>query len=551
MGKIMVDEEENAIIFEKERWFEEELDISKSLGFTFERGVLYANLMKTSRSSLFNFMQYCFPSFVKSDVFEEERKIIYSSLKERYKKNLYPYFKLINQLPFNTKLYRHQVNAICEMLASRHSLLAFEQGLGKSITTIAVTEILRKQNDDFQTLIVCPAICKWNWHNELTKWGVDKSEITVYDSKEKNTIMATNEHYLIINYDMLKRFLGELQIRSIDHIVLDEAHYIKNCKSQRHKNIAKIVQACKAKISFLTGTPIWNKPDDLFAYLKLSNHPLGANYRQYIDRYTTNYMNQWGGVQIVKGKNLFELSVKISNFMIRKLKADCTDLPDKVYTKYYFDFLDYTEEYSSKINKIVDEGNEGIDGSIHTLNIIATKSKIKNIIELTENIIYNNKKAVVFTSYNEPRQLLEEHFGDSAVSVYGGMASDKRQAHIDKFTNDESCKVFIGNMQAAGIGINLHVSSDVVFCNFPLTVSELQQAIDRLHRIGQKEKVNIYYTICKGSVDESIYDMIIRKSEDISKAIDKGKETIKFENIYDQLIKDAIKKWKRNYITEQ
>jgi len=546
MGRITVDKEENAIIFSKDRWFPEELDISESLGFTFENGVLYASLLKTSRVSLFAFLQYCFPSFVKSSAFQEERKLIYSSLKESYSQKLSPYYGKINKLPFCTKLYRHQVDAICPMISNKHNLLAFEQGLGKSITTIAVTEILRNENKGFLTLVVCPAICKWNWYNELIKWGVDKNEISVYDSKEKNTIRSSNEYYLIINYDMLKKFLGELQLRNFNHIILDEAHNIKNCKSKRHKYIAKIVKSCKAKISFLTGTPIWNKPDDLFAYLKLSKQPLGANYRKYIDRYTQSYINQWGGVQVMKGKNLFELSVKISNFMIRKIKSDCTDLPDKVYTKYYFDFLDYTEEYSEKINKIVEEESEGFDGSIHTLNIIATKSKIKNIIELIENIVYNDKKVVVFTSYNEPREMLQNHFKEHAVSVYGGMSSDKRQENIDKFMKDDSCKIFIGNMQAAGVGINLQVASDVLFCNFPLTVSELQQAIDRLHRIGQKNTVNVYYTICRSSVDESIYDMILKKSEDISKAIDNGKETIEFENAYDKLVKDAIVKWKKS-----
>ena len=162
---------------------------------------------------------------------------------------------------------------------------------------------------------------------------------------------------------------------------------------------------------------------------------------------------------------------------------------------------------------------------------------------MEESIIDDRKKVVIFTSYNEPREMLEKYFEGRYVSIHGGVPSDERQRRIDRFHNDINCKVFIGNMIAAGTGINLHNASDVIFVNFPFTVSELMQCIDRCHRIGQKNTVNVYYTICKGSVDEAIYEMVIRKAEDIKQVIDEGKETIGLKNIYSKIISRAISKW--------
>ena len=154
------------------------------------------------------------------------------------------------------------------------------------------------------------------------------------------------------------------------------------------------------------------------------------------------------------------------------------------------------------------------------------------------------EKIVLFTSYSEPRQMLEDHFEDRAVCIHGGVPTGDRQALIDRFTNDDSCKVFIGNMQAAGTGINLQVAHNVLFCNFPLTFSELGQCIDRSHRIGLTDNLNVYYTICNGSIDESIYEMIVKKAHDIKAVLDGGKETVELENVTNQLlITNAIGRW--------
>ena len=533
------------ILFNKPRWFQEETQVASCLGFKMNGQGYTANMKRTSKVAVFAFMRYAYNNLVKSPQMASERVRVYKELADGYEIAYQKANEAVAALPFSDKLYQHQKEGIAQMLLIKHTLLAFQPGLGKTVTSIAVSEILKNHYDNYRTLIICPASCKYNWMNELVMWGVDESTVSFYDSKKKNMVISDNEQYAIINYDMLKKYSRILATKGYNHLILDEATAIKNVKSKRYQYTERIAYAGTPKLSLLSGTPIWNRVDDLFAYLKLTRHPLGSNYYSFINRYTESFRNAWGGTTIVKGQNLFELSVKISNFMIRRRKEECLDLPEKIYTKYYFEFDQYSKEYGAYIKKLQkNPGEQARPTSIHTLNILASKSKMKNIIELAESILDTGEKLVIFTSYNEPREMLEDHFDGRFVSIHGGISDSKeRQRRRDQFVNDPECTVFIGNTQAAGMAINLQVAHNVLFCNFTLTASELEQCIDRIDRIGQENNMNIYYTICNGSIDESLYEMVVLKSRDSSTVLDGGKNTIELENANSQLISSAIERW--------
>lgn len=535
----------NIITFNKPRWFQEEAQIASCLGFKMVNNSFVANMKRTSKAAVFMFMKYAYGNLIKSPQMEAERSRTYKELGEGYDIAYAKANAAVESLPYSDKLYQHQKEGIAQMLLIEHTLLAFQPGLGKTVTAISVSEILKNYYDNYRTLIICPASCKYNWMNELIMWGVDESTVSFYDSKKKNTVISDNEQYAIINYDMLKKYSRQLATKGYRHLILDEATAIKNVRSKRYQYTERIAFAGTPKISMLSGTPIWNRVEDLFAYLRLTRHPLGNNYKSFINRYTENFRNAWGGTTIVKGQNLIELSTKISNLMLRRRKKECLDLPDKIYTKYYFEFDQYSKEYGEYIKKLKkNPGEQSKPTSIHTLNILASKSKMKNIIELAESILETGDKLVIFTSYNEPREMLEEHFDGRFVSIHGGVTDSKeRQRRRDQFTNDPNCTVFIGNTQAAGMAINLQVAHHVLFCNFTLTASELEQCIDRIDRIGQQNDMNIYYTICNGSIDESIYETVVLKSHDSSTVLDGGKNTIELEDTNSQLISDAVGRW--------
>lgn len=539
MNKIEVIDD-NKLLFEKDTWYNEEVEIAKSMYLQKKNGSFIADLSETSKEAVFQFMKFCFGNFIQTDKYKVLRNLLYGNLKDSYDEMFNSFDKTLKKLPYYDKLYQHQKEAIFVMCNRRHNLLSFEQGLGKTITSASLSILTEVQ----KSLIVCPAICKWNWYHELRKWGVADEDITIIDSRK--TKNSKNEKFIIINYDILEKFSDKLLSRDIGHLICDECHYIKNPKTKRFKSLKKIVVNKRPKISLLTGTPIKNRIVDLFAYLKLVSHPLGANYQNFVDRYTLYYETKWGK-NIIKGKNLRELSTMISNFMIRKTKDECLDLPKKIITRYYFELDDYLDEYEACLKDIVKRKNSSIvdiESSIHLLNIITAKSKIKSISKLIKDLIYEDKKVVVFSSYREPLKMLQEEFKDSCVLIDGSVPAHKRQDLIDKFKTEDDTKIFFGNMIAAGVGINLENASDVIFINFPFTVSELSQATDRLHRIGQENQVNVYYTICTATVDESIYNIIANKADDINKVLNEDDKE-DFRDVPEELFKKLLEEYEQ------
>ncbi len=532
--------DDNKVIFKKATWYNEEIDVANSLYIREKDGAYIADLTETSKEALFHFMQFCFGNFVREDKWKRARELLYSRLKDAYDGMYQSFDKALRTLPYYDELYEHQKEGVFTMCNRRHNLLSFEQGLGKSVTSISLTLLL----DFKKTLIVCPAICKWNWYHELMKWGVADDEITIVDAKQSKN--STNEKFIIINYDILDKFNNELMSRDIQHLICDEVHYIKNVQTKRYKAIKRIVVNKKPKISLLTGTPIKNRPVDLFAYMKLVSHPMGSNYNKFVERYTFYHDTQWGR-NIIKGKNLRELSTKLSNFIIRKTKEECLDLPKKVVTKYHFELDDYVSEYNTCLKEIVkknDTSKIAVERSIHLLNIITAKSKIKSIIKLVNDLIYEDKKVVIFSSYKEPLRMLKEEFENNSVLIDGSVPTHKRHDLIEKFKTDDDIKIFLGNMVAAGVGINLENANDVIFVNFPFTVAELSQAVDRTHRIGQQNMVNVYYTICKGTVDEVIYRIIANKAEDINEVLNEADKE-DFNNVPTELFKELLSEYER------
>jgi len=393
-----------------------------------------------------------------------------------------------------------------------------------------------------RTVIICPAAVKFNWFRDLTKkFGFNELLFTILDAARRRTIIALNERFVIINYDIVTKFESHLTSMKVDHFILDEAHNLKGINTNRVKNVLRVLSQFKdAKVTFLSGTPIKNRVDDVFSYLKLSGHELGSNHKKFLSEFTIS-ANGRGGERVTGGRNLKDLNLKLSNFMIRKTKEDCLDLPDKVFLSYRFELEDYREEYD-KIIKALSEMKEisSLTGNLHSLNIITSKAKIPGIIEIAEQIIAEGRKVVIFGSYKEPLAVLEKHFGHRCVKIDGSVDSYNRDVLVQRFIEDEECTVFLGNMIAAGVGINLVNSSDVLFMNFPFTPSELYQSIDRVHRIGQDKSVNVHLTFCDASIDDYIYEIIIDKEKDINAVIDQGKETMAKENFTEILMRKLL-----------
>ena len=152
------------------------------------------------------------------------------------------------------------------------------------------------------------------------------------------------------------------------------------------------------------------------------------------------------------------------------------------------------------------------------------------------------KKVVIFSTYHDTMDALQAYYGSACVRVDGRVDSKHKDKLIHHFIDSDKCRVFIGQNTAAGIGINLVVSSDAVFMDFTLTPDNMEQPIKRLNRPGATKPTNIYYTISEGSVDEKIFYLLKDKLDDINSILDKGsKGIVDYDDLEDRLIKELIR----------
>ena len=519
--------------FYKPVWNDNETELAACLSITLKDGYHTADIRVTNNKSLFVFLRTCFPSILLSDSSKVFRKELFSRLKKMYK-DLHDEFLDVH---YKSLGYR-KVN-----------LLAFEQGLGKTLTSASMSKILKVN----RTIIVCPTLVKWNWLDDMTKdWGYDSLLWTILDRTKSKCLHAfLTERFVVVNYEMVEKHFEYLTRSNVGHIIIDEAHLVKNVNALRTKNVIKLINHFpETRVTLLTGTPFTNRITDMFAYLKIAKHPLGKSITKFREKYAV----MGGRNKIIGAKDVPDLRDKISNFMIRRKADECLDLPDLIIKNFYFDVGELSGEYSEKMEELAQlkdeydklEGREkaqkGVEmrGNIHSLNRLASESKVEPIIKLIDSLHEQGKKVIVFSGYTAPLDMLEEHYGTESIKINGSVGAHKRQALINRYKTDPNCRVFLGNFKAAGVGINLVNANHVIFMNFPFTPDDLEQPYKRAHRIGQTEKVHVYYTLGRGTIDERVYEIIKDKSADINSLIDNNKNVVNYGSIEGQLFKSLI-----------
>jgi SNF2 family DNA or RNA helicase len=293
----------------------------------------------------------------------------------------------------------------------------------------------------------------------------------------------------------------------------------------------------------LSGTPVTNRANDMFAYFRMIKHPLGESYSAFMNMYTNTKMGRVTG-----SKNMTLLHKRMSNFMIRKTEKECLDLPGISYTRMFFEIGDYKNEYEQAIKDAIanKKGKKlNVDGSIHSINNIMAQAKVPGLIKQIDEMIETSGKVVVFFTYSKPIAMMAEYYGDKCVVVDGSIDGEEKIARAEKFQNDPSINVFIGNMKAAGHTIDLTSAKVCVIGNFPLSPADILQAIRRLYRIGQKDAVKVYFALCIGdrnetTVDIRLADLIEDKIEDINMIVDGGQDVIDITNVTDVLASEFL-----------
>ena len=425
------------------------------------------------------------------------------------------------------RAFKHQEEGIEFLLKNKKCILGDDMGLGKTYQSIvAALEI-----DAERILVVCPSSLKINWMREIENFCED---VSIIKGKHWDP-----DRFTIINYDILKNFhtieekgkkYEDWELRreivefNPDLIILDEAHYVKNHKSIRGKILKDISKKFKTeRVWLLTGTPIANRPMDYFNLLSIIDSPVTNNWVHYAKTYCEGMRFKKGGkfIWVTNGaSNLEELSSKTKRTILRRKKEHVLDLPEKLITPVYLE-LENVDGYKNVWNEYMEQrkldgkkGNPAKDlVEMTLLRTFIAMETVPYTIEKTEEALESNKKTIIFCNFNDEMDSFINHFGDKCVCVRGGMSDAKKQHAVDRFQEDDSCMVFVGQIKAAGVGLTLTKAEIVIMNSLDWVPGTHEQAEDRAYRIGQKETVNIYYMLIDDTIDTLVWNILNEKKK--------------------------------------
>ena len=415
----------------------------------------------------------------------------------------------------------HQKIAIEKLTGSKRFILADDMGLGKTTSTI----IAALETGSKKVLIVCPASLKINWQREIENY----SDRPVFIAEGKK--FSTEHDFVIVNYDILKNFHDSdpkkkdesLLLQSgFDLVILDEAHMISNVQAQR----TKIINSFTKKVSrvwLLTGTPMTSRPMNYYNLLNLIESPVAQNWKAYAIRYCQGFQFTAGKRKVwnvMGASNLEELRDRTSKQILRRLKEDVLDLPDKIITPVYLrlkskEYEDLMGEYFDWYDKNPNESSSLTVQFTKLMKVrkVIANEKTKQTIEFVENILEQGKKVIIFTNFTDTLQTIYQHFVKQAVYLDGSCSNSVRQQAVDSFQNDDKTRVFVGNLKAAGVGLTLTAAEVVIMNDLSFVPAEHAQAEDRAYRYGQKSNVLVYYPLFENTIEGAIYDILNRKKQ--------------------------------------
>jgi SWI/SNF-related matrix-associated actin-dependent regulator 1 of chromatin subfamily A len=429
--------------------------------------------------------------------------------------------------------------------ALRHErcLIGDEPGLGKTVEAIGTANALGAE----KILVICPASIRLNWQREIRDWSI-LPRVTTLTQPVLKSSRGINPYtnYTIVSYELARNegIHNALMGINWDLLVLDEAHYLKTPDAQRTravfgggtKNFKVNWLADRSKhILGLTGTPLPNRPRECYTLARgLCWESIDwTSYDAFQHRFNPSQQMYSGAIREEKGR-LPELQSRLRcNFMVRRLKEDVLkDLPDKRYEFTYVEPNGDIKEVLAREKLLNFEIEDllspfgDIAGQISTVRREMGEAKVPRIIEHMQYLldIVEIPKVVMFAHHRGVMDSLHaalDHYG--LVTVRGGMSTHAKQHSIDEFVLNPDIRVFSGQLDAAGFGIDglQKVASHVVFAEPAWTPGTNEQAVDRCHRHGQHDNVVAQFLIVEDSLDEYVLRAVIDKVKTVHESLDR------------------------------
>lgn len=474
--------------------------------------------------------------------------------------------------PVNANLYKHQIRGANMALRAFGALDAktpgggfgelFEMGCGKTLTTIAVAGALYNLGKIDRVLVVAPTSVCSVWPHDLNQFATFPWEARVLLGDKKKRLKALNElenwpfkalRIAVINYESTHRegIFEALAAYKPDLIVCDESQRIKNPSAAQSKALHKLGDAAPFRM-ILSGTPVQNNAVDLYSqYRFLDPAVYGANFYAFKNRYCI--MGGYGQHQIVGYRNMDELVEKEHSVAYRVTKEECLDLPQQTFINRYVQFTDAEQAIYEQLRKSsfleLETGENVTATTILTMYLRlmqltggfltadeSTRPKQVNTAKLDaladivdDYVVDAGKKLVIFARFRAEIAAIENLLRLRKIqygSIYGDVPMEERGKIVEDFQTNPDTKVFVAQIQTAGLGITLHAASTAVFYSYDYNYANYAQALARIHRIGQRLPVTYIHLVVGGSIDEKILAALENKEDMAKTVVDSWREVL-------------------------
>jgi len=436
--------------------------------------------------------------------------------------------------PDSASVYPHQECALKLLMENDgNMLISDDMGLGKTCESL----LFARNQKKYPFVVFCPAITKANWRKEISFWAdVKVDDVAVIEGKTPvSADFLRSKVSTVINYQVVEAHTDELEDARYKLAIIDETQNIANPKAKQTKATLNIVEDIPCVVA-MSGTPMINRPIDLYTTLRAIKKNTGDfTFWNYVNRYCGAVQTKYGW-KFDGATNLAELNEKLlKGIMIRRKKEDVLkELPPKNRKYFYIEmpekvstlYAEIRKDFSIYYNAVRGNSSEKFTAEKFTMieklkkiAIDGKKSKVVDFVLKTHSAV---KKLIVYGHHIYFLDFLEKRLNESSIKTYridGETPQKDRDSNIEEFNTSSNC-VLVCGIKCASTGLNLQTCNTIIFAELTWTPSDHLQAEDRIYRIGQKRRCDIYYLIAEGTIEEKVYNVICRKDKVIKKAID-------------------------------
>ncbi len=444
----------------------------------------------------------------------------------------------------STPLYPYQEQGAMHLAFGRRTMLADDMGLGKTVQAIAAISLLHQLRDIQRVLVVCPASLKHQWAREIQRFTSFSVSVVEGNVQARRSLYQDPAFFNIINYELVLRDEEDLRRMGPNLIILDEAQRIKNWRTKT----ADAVKRLRSPYAFvLTGTPLENRLDELYSIFQFIDPDILGPLWRFNQRFFQVERRPSGSYKVLGYKNLDELRGQISPYVLRRVRDEVLeDLPDRIDNNFFVPMTDPQwkayEEFRSTVARLIatarrrpltPKEHKVLLGALVKMRLICnalalhdpdltpkerekTSPKLQELAAILDDEVANNgHKAILFSQWTKMLHLtypMLERLNLGHVTLSGDVPTPKRGALIERFFEDDDCKVFLST-DAGGVGLNLQAASLVVNLDLPWNPAVLDQRIARAHRHGQPHTVNVINLVAKGTIEERMLDTLAAKRD--------------------------------------